>query len=237
MTIKTKDFNEKFLEPLWNQKSSDLIDEYVLPQAPIQTTFLSGIGPSVLKEKVKCTFDAFSNFKFKMISVSCTQNEVFYTWQGQGEHTGTLWPFKASFKAITFQGVASGQLERGFISRFSSFSNLSKILSLGFEQKPHQNAGTENDSKALSFDWQPLTHAIQKFTGNRLTRREIECLKLWINGYSIKETARILDDISMRTVQTFRENLKRKLSVKTYHQLLKLIQQMELMPVFLRTNF
>lgn len=186
MTIQTKDFNKKFLEPLWNHNSSNLIDDYVLPQASIQTTFLSGIGPSILKEKVKSIFDAFSNFEFKIISMSYTENEVFYTWQGHGEHTGPLWPFKASFQPITFQGIASGQLEAGLISRFSSFSNLPKILGLGLDPKAPECE--INASKTLPFDWRSLSNAIETATSRRLTRREIECLKLWINGYSIKQT-------------------------------------------------
>ncbi len=232
MTIKTRDFKEQFLNLLWNTKSADRIDDHVSPKAPIQTTFLSGLGPKVLQEKVQRTFQAFSNFEFRITAVHHTQNEAFYQWQGQGKHTGPLWPFtfKPSFQSITFQGIATGQFsEDGFMSRFSSFSNLPKIL--GLCERPAWISNTEFLSPTL--DWQSVIHTIYIATSQRLTRREIECLKLWINGCSIKETARILDNISTRTVQTFRENLKRKLRVKTYQQLLRLIQHLGLMPLFL----
>ncbi len=45
-----------------------------------------------------------------------------------------------------------------------------------------------------------------------------------MKGFSIKDTAKLLGDLSCRTVQTFRENIKRKLNVDTFQQLFSLIQ-------------
>ncbi len=87
----------------------------------------------------------------------------------------------------------------------------------------------------VRFDWEPIMLAIRTATHQRLTRREIECLRFWLNGFSIKETARSLDGISIRTVQTFRENIKRKLQVKTYQQLFQSIQACGLMRFFLQS--
>ncbi len=90
-------------------------------------------------------------------------------------------------------------------------------------------------SSLLKPNWETTMLAIRTITHQKLTRREIECLSLWLHGFSIKETARLLDDISIRTVQTFRENIKKKLQVKTYQQLFEQIQKLGLMTFFLRS--
>ncbi len=89
---------------------------------------------------------------------------------------------------------------------------------------------------ALDFDLDTIVPIIRLTTGTKLTPREIECLGFWINGFSIKQTARALDNISIRTVQTFRDSLKKKLGVKSYQQLFQYVQQLELMPFFLNQS-
>jgi DNA-binding CsgD family transcriptional regulator len=111
-------------------------------------------------------------------------------------------------------------------------------MSLNLKIKDFQDACCEQPShtkSALGFDWSLIMLAIQNATRQKLTRREIECLYLWLNGFSIKGTARSLDNISIRTVQTFRENIKRKLKVKTYQELNYMMQVFGLMHFFLQT--
>lgn len=230
MKLKLRDFHAQFIDPLWNQQDLPLIDTYVLPTAEIHTTLLSGSGPSILKEKVRKTFETFSHFSLTVIEFNYTDNEIIYKWRGEGRHTGADWPSQPSGARLHFSGISAAQLEEGMISRFMSFSDFPKVL--GQATPTHQ---ASNSPLSLGFDWKPIMLAIRALTHQKLTRREIECLRLWLNGFSIKETARTLDGISIRTVQTFRENIKKKLGVKTYQQLFQAIHAWDLMPFFLQS--
>ncbi len=227
MNLKIGDFRTNFVDPLWNQQALQLIDTCVLPTAEIHTTLFSGFGPPVLKQKLNQTFETFSHFSLNIFEFNYTQNEIIYKWRGEGTHIGGAWQLQPSGCRVHFSGISAAQIHHGMISRFLSFSDLPKILGV-----PPISEDPSDRSPVLSFDWKPIMLAIRTVTHQKLTPREIECLRFWLKGFSIKETARSLDGISMRTVQTFRENIKRKLRVKTYQELFQAIQQWGLMPFF-----
>jgi len=64
---------------------------------------------------------------------------------------------------------------------------------------------------------------IRKISSMLLTYREIECLGLWLNGYSIKESAYCLG-LSQKTVEAYRKNIKDKMGVYHKSQLIDVMQ-------------
>jgi two-component system secretion response regulator SsrB len=64
----------------------------------------------------------------------------------------------------------------------------------------------------------------------KITTRETEILRYLAEGYSNKEVARRLD-LSVRTVETHRLNLRRKTQTGRLHELVKLARAMGLEPV------
>lgn len=221
MKITPKDLIHQFTLPLWNEKTIDLVDTFVAPHAPIHTTLLTGHGPNTFKENAKQTFNAFSDLKIHITEFHYNQNEVIYKWSGSALHTGPILNVSPTLENINFSGITSNKLTNGLISELTSFSDMPRVL---FQKQLNT---------IVLFDIKNVIQRLRDSTGKKMTKREIECLHLWVKGFSIKQSAEALGGLSNRTIQTFRENIKRKLNVSTYQKLLTLIQDAGLLPIFL----
>lgn len=227
MSINIKHLINQFVLPLWNQKALNIVDDFVSPFADIQTTFSTGFGPNVLKENVQKIFNIFSGFEYTIKEIIQHEDQIIYKWSGKGIHVAPVLNIQPSGKKITFSGIAAGTLQGNSLIRYHSFSDIPCALhtasnSLQIEEGPIH----------VSSEIEFITLKIKELTGKKLTKREIECLKLWLQGCSIKQTAKALGGLSSRTIQTFRENIKRKLNVDTYQQLFNLIYNKGLIPLF-----
>lgn len=229
MSIKAKDFINQFILPLWNQKSLELADTFIAPTADIQTTLVSGIGPAALKDNVQKTLLAFSDFEFDVKEVIQKDQHIIYKWIGTGTHMAEILSVPATGKRIVFSGIASGTLCETTLARYHSFSDMPKVLN----QAANVTAPSQEALGPMHNNTEYIILKIKAYTGKKLTKREVECLKFWLQGFSIKHTARLLGNLSCRTIQTFRENIKRKLNVETYQQLFNLIYHHGMMPFFL----
>lgn len=226
MNISAKDFVNQFVLPLWNQKTLELADTFIAPAADIQTTLLSGFGPSAMKDNVQKTLQAFSAFEFHVKEVVQKDQHIIYKWISKGIHTAEILNIPATGQKIVFTGIVLGTIHEKLITSYHSFSDMPKVLVQANDtMKRSQEDSTDNTEYIIS--------KIKAQTGKKLTKREIECLKLWLQGFSIKHTARMLGNLSCRTIQTFRENIKRKLNVETYQQLFNLIYHKGMISLFL----
>jgi DNA-binding CsgD family transcriptional regulator/predicted ester cyclase len=218
MCTRAEEIAAEFLLPLWNEKSIEIIDDFVAPTADIKTTFFSGQGPGILRQNVQYTLNAFSSFELKMDEIIPHHDKCIFKWSGTAIHTGPVFNIQPTGKKIVFSEIVSGEIQGNSIVSYHSFSDIPRILA-------------HTDPMPLNINY--AINTIKVMTGKRLTTREVECLHLWFKGFSIKDTARTLGGLSHRTVQSFRENIKRKLNVETYQQLYSLIQKSGIMPIFL----
>jgi len=218
MSIKPEELAREFLLPLWNERSMDVIDNFVAPTADIKTTFFIGQGPSTLRKNVQYIFNAFSFFELEIDEIIHYNDKYIFKWSGSALHTGPILNIQPTGKNIRFSEIVSGEIKENSIVSYHSFSDIPRVL-----------AQADN----LPLDTGQVITTIKVITGKRLTIREVECLHLWFKGFSIKDTARTLGGLSNRTVQSFRENIKRKLNVETYQELCSLIQKSGIMPFFL----
>lgn len=218
MKIKLRDITNQFVLPLWNKKALDVVDAFVDTNADIQTTFFSGQGPLALKEYVQQIFNAFSAFEFSIQGITKNENQVIYHWHGTAIHTGPVFNILPRRSRVLFSGILSIEILEGVIVRYHSFCNTPHAVNFP-EMDPPKDLSID-----FSFDAEIISSSIKSVTGKRLTKREIECLSLWLKGFAIKDTARALGGLSSRTIQSFRENIKRKLNVETYQQLFSTIQ-------------
>lgn len=219
---------KEFVLPLWKERNFDVIDKFVAPTADVQTTFLAGIGPNALKRNAEETFNAFSSLELIIEHVIQRENKLIYQWRARAVHTGPLLNVQPTGLSVTFSGVVLGELHDKVITQYHSFTNIPQVFA-NIEKAPY----TGEPLYLAYSDKEHVAHIIRNATGKRLTGREIECLSYWLKGFSIKNTARLLGGLSSRTVQTFRENIKRKFNVESYQQLLKVIQESGIMPLFL----
>jgi len=236
LSKKTDELAQHFILPLWNDRKLDLIERYITPHAEIRTTFLTGTGPEALKHSIEQTFIAFPIFKLSLEEIIQQGNRVTFKWSAYAEHKGSILNIKPSGKGMTFHGIAFGELEGDLIARYDSHSDIPQTLYANLEHSggplfPPEAVllDHENYEKELS----EVIFAIIKSTDVQLTRREVECLYFWLKGYSIKETARQLGGISSKTIQVFRDKIRKKFNVNSYRTLVDLLQKNGLLSLFL----
>ena len=203
------DITNQFVLPLWNQQALDVADYFVSPSADIQTTFLVGQGPQALKDYVTQIFNAFSAFEFRIQEILTLDNQLIYKWNGNAIHSGPVLNVAPKGEKIEFSGIISMEIMKGIITRYHSFSDIPRVISSA-QSTPIAKQYSELLSDLFSFEKEMVITILKNITGRRLTNRE--------------DTAKLLGDLSCRTVQTFRENIKRKLNVDTFQQLFSLVQ-------------
>ena len=230
MSSMLTDMTNQFVLPLWNQQALDVIDCFVSPAADIQTTFLVGQGPKALKDYVQQIFKAFSAFEFRIQEILALNQQLIYKWNGNAIHSGPVLNIAPKGEKIGFSGIISMEMTKGIITSYHSFSDIPRVISL-IHSRSTGKKYSEIFPDLFSFEKEMVISILKNITGRRLTNREVECLSLWIKGFSIKDTAKLLGDLSCRTVQTFRENIKRKLNVDTFQQLFNLIQNSGIMSI------
>jgi DNA-binding CsgD family transcriptional regulator/predicted ester cyclase len=224
------DITNQFVLPLWNQQALEVVDYFVSPIADIQTTFLTGQGPNALKDYVKQIFNAFSNFEFIIQEILPLDNQLIYKWHGKAIHSGPVLNVAPKGEQIVFSGIISVEIIEGIITSYHSFSDIPRVIS-ATHPTPLTKQSPNIYVDIFSFEKEPVITTLKNITGRRLTNREVECLSLWMKGFAIKDTAKLLGDLSCRTVQTFRENIKRKLNVDNFQQLFSLIQNSGVMGI------
>lgn len=253
MDRSTAYLTQNLVFPLFNEKSLDVIDQFFAEEADIKTTFISGKGPDILKKSVKDTFDIFPNLNVDISEVVEAGNKHIYKWQAQGVHAGSLMGMPPTNRDIQFSGVVYGEMEAGYITTYHSFSNIPQVLQNLYSlsgiansqaglnvHSAAQAANAANlfidihsENKKSNSAVSDICLALKKLTRFPLTRREIECLGTWIKGCSIKESARRMGGLSERTIQTYRESIKKKFGVYNYQQVLYVIKNNGLLPLLL----
>lgn len=239
MKMKLQNLTHDFILPLWQDKSLEVIDRFVAPDADIQTTFVKGTGPSAFKQHAQKIFNALFYFEFAINEIIQAENQIIYKWHGKPIYNKGILRLISIEKNIIFSGMIAGKIVDGSISHYCCFSDIPQTLAL-------LGAGISRTRQfySLSTSTDPVTHVnpvineqilfiIRDTTGKNLTKREIECLSLWLKGFSIKESAKLLGGLSSRTIQTFRENIKRKLTVNNYQKLLTFSQEIGILPMIL----
>lgn len=233
-----EELTQKFVLPLWNQQDLSQIEKYVAPDADIHTTFLTGKGPAAMRESIVETFKAFPVFSVKIEEIIQQGSKVTYKWLVEAEHHGSILNIKPTHKKMHFHGLVYGELdlEKKLITQYHSFSNIPQVLYAHIDQT-HTEAfpthGVLLDHENYEKETTDVLFKITKITGVRLTRRETQCLNFWLRGYSIKATARQLGGLSVKTIQVFRDNIRKKFNVASFQELFNVTQQNGVLSLFI----
>jgi DNA-binding CsgD family transcriptional regulator/predicted ester cyclase len=233
-----EELTHHFVLPLWNQKNLDNIEKYIAEEADIQTTFLVGKGPSAMRESVIETFKAFPVFSVRVEEVIQQGSKVTYKWLAEAEHRGVILNIQPTHKKMHFHGLVYGELDldRKLITQYHSFSNIPQVLYGHVEQSPAETFPVHSvllDHENYEKETSDVLFKITKITGVRLTRRETQCLNFWLRGYSIKATARQLGGLSVKTIQVFRDNIRKKFNVNSFQELFDVTQQNGVLSLFI----
>lgn len=208
--------------PLWQERSMEVVDQYLAEDADVRTSFICGTGPQILRESVRVTFTAFPNLNVILDDVLQQDNFVMYKWQANAIHEGEIMGIKPALLPIQFAGVVYGKIEQGKITQYHSISNIFSELRKALEIRAHFDF-IRTGREAIT--------ALQLLTDPALSVRELECLSLWLKGYSIRQSAFELGGLSERTIQTHRERIKNKFKLENFQQIFCFIQNTGLLPV------
>jgi DNA-binding CsgD family transcriptional regulator/predicted ester cyclase len=236
-----EELTQNFVLPLWNQQNLDNIEKYIAPSADIHTTFIVGRGPKTMRESVEETFKAFPIFSVKVEEIIQQESKVTYKWLAEAEHKGVILNIQPTHKKMHFHGLVYGELdlENRLVTQYHSFSNIPQVLYAHVEQSNVEIFPTHGvllDHENYEKETTDVLFTITKITGVRLTRRETQCLNFWLRGYSIKATAKQLGGLSVKTIQVFRDNIRKKFNVASFQELFNFTRQNGILSLFLGVN-
>ena len=216
--------NENLLIPVWKDRNLSVVDKFCTPNIDVHTTFLHGTGIQAVHDSFAMLFKAFQVFNLKIEELLEYNKRITYKWSAYAEQTEPILHFPIATQPLYFNGIVFLEFnDQGLATKYHSFSNIPQVLQTALfgEKSGDYNKTIEN----VAVEWSELLFIVAKYTHKNLTYREIECLYYWVYGYSIKETARKLGGLSGKTVQVYRDNIRKKFNNINYHELISLLHQ------------
>ncbi len=167
-------------------------------------------------QKIDASYNrAYPGKKFEIVEIFSQEDRVFVRWICRGMHKKKL--------DFLVTGFSIYRITKGKISEAWQFWDrlglLEQIGEIRIRRDPAHPEDYENVVKGLGME-KYLEEA------SLLTTRERQCLKGLLKGNTAKDTANLYK-LSHRTVESYFENLKRKLKCLTKRDLFKMAQELE----------
>lgn len=190
-----------FLNDFWNDKTQ-------ADKGPLFSLFSpelivnSPLGRDVGLQNIAGIFGewlwAFPDMEVCKIKIETLGDVVIANWESRAKHVNPFRGLPPSGNKIVYPGETFFCFEGDQVTRYACKVDLLDVYKqLGHTL--HQEAYT--DQAILIKDKKLLINKLRAITDNLLTVREIECLSLYLIGFSARQIARFLF-ISFRTVET-----------------------------------
>ncbi len=216
-----KNINEDLLIPVWKNHDLSVIAKFCADDIDVHTTFSQGRGAECARESFETLFRSFPVLNLKVEELIVYDRRITYKWSAYAEQKAPIASFAVAHKPLQFNGIVFLVFnEKGLITKYHSFSNIPQMLQSALAE---QQIEVRDSAENVALEWSDLLFVVAKQTHVNLTARELQCLYYWVAGYSIKETARNLGDLSGKTIQVFRDNIRKKFNTNTYHDLIRLL--------------
>ncbi|MDB6096428.1 MAG: hypothetical protein JWM09_706 [Francisellaceae bacterium] len=163
--------------------------------------------------------NAFTDANFVVKDFFKNNNKIALQWMCSSIHSGIYKGQNPTGKLLNFNGTTFITLNNKKLQKIFTSSDFFQVF---YENTQLVNFTPREWIKTLLSQLQPLT------------LREIQILCLWISGVSLKKTASILGNVSSRTIETHRENIKVKLQANNKIQLFNLVRQRDLNIIILK---
>lgn len=211
--------------PVWRDRDLSILDMFCHPDIDVHTTFLKGVGINIAKQSFESLFAAFPIFNLKVDELIETPGRVTYKWSAEALQNDKILDYDVVPGPLHFNGIVFLVFdEQNMVIKYHSFSNMAQILT-SYNNKIPINSENKDILENFVVQLSDIIFLLAKRTNVHLTRREVECLYFWVKGYSIKETARKLGDLSSKTIQVFREGIRKKFAINSYHELLEILHK------------
>lgn len=221
----------RFFETLWFDKAVEVIDEFCSPLIILDSPIKKTIGCKAKKDIASAWFNAFSDQKAQLDTISENSNNiVMLKWHCSSTNVNSFCGLTATHQKLDYNGICYFRVnDQNLITEYYAISNvLSELANHGATPYSFSQPTTpQNGQNELS-----LLHSISNIGNVSLTKREIQTLGLWLKGLTAKESSRVLN-ISARTIEEYRNNIKTKFSVYHKSQLFKVLRDKGIMDFFL----
>ena len=215
-----------FIEVLSNPYSdTEEILSYFCPIAYMLTPLRVGLGAlNWLTERARL----HTAFSMKITRFDTVESGGYYllNWQAVVHQHTALDGIVLPNPNLVSEGHARMKVADNKIVEYLAISELGKMYRENFiknnDQVPYLI------SPLMPIDWKNLA----TLSDVALSFREVQALSLWLLGLSSKETAQVLD-MSHRTVETYRENVKLKLKAPRKNLLFKKMRETRRLDEFL----
>jgi DNA-binding CsgD family transcriptional regulator len=212
---------------LWFDQNFEIIDELCAPLITIHSPLKKTIGRCEKKNIAYSWLNAFSNQRSRIENIVESSGIIQLKWSCLSTNINSFGDLTPIYQDLEYGGVCYYRLnDQNQITEYFSISNvLSELTKHG--------ALPNLFSKPFAYSAkQEGLLPIKNINDVLLTKREIHILGLWLKGFTAKESARILN-ISARTVEEHRYNIKDKFSVQYKSQLIRIIRDKGIMDYFL----
>jgi DNA-binding CsgD family transcriptional regulator/predicted ester cyclase len=217
-----------FFEALWISKDINIINEKCSNDIVIHHYNRVRVGKNEKIQIAKSWFDAFPNKDDVKIEELNKVGGVFQIkWCGTAKHEGMFWDLPPTGKVVNYNGICFFKVKDHFIVEYQTESNTRMNL-IGLGSIPYNSDDNNNHQKAN----EDIFSKIKNFCKLNLTNREMSVASLWFSGYSVKESARVLQ-LSPRTVDEYRRRIKDTMNVVNKKNLYAFFRDKNALDLFL----
>lgn len=223
--MKNIDIVRHFIEEQANRGDLSLYDEIftedVCLYGPARRHVVKGIGALKKSDHLSNLF--YPEKKFKIVEIFAYGDQVFVRWTCNAIYKEGYKGIRPKKEALSINGVTLYRLEKGKICEIRRFWDRLSIREQ-IAEVPIRSAPVEPGYYSELLIQLGLEECTKKVS--RLTKRERECLKLLLQGKTSKETSAALE-LSPRTVESYFENMKKKLKCYNKGELFTTAQLLE----------
>ncbi|QGN79256.1 putative ester cyclase (plasmid) [Piscirickettsia salmonis] len=203
----------EYLNITLRDQELSIVDDLLLDTSINTTEFGVKIGPEGIKDSYRNWFSLFSGIDFKVIECVILSPEcTLIRFEETVKHLGTFKGIKATGKKVKFVVTCVYYSNKGKISHYTVSSDITQIMS--------QLIDTSKECLSLYIDKPMITRDQSYYFSKTLGKlkeydltiraKQLECLSLWFNGYSVKKIAKFLEK-SPDTVKDHLEVVKNNL--------------------------
>ncbi len=217
---------EVFLNHLWDPRPVEqkFVFSYFAENALFSSPFGNKIGLESMLAIHQSWCTAFPDKVISRYAIEHYPNTIITHWECQATHLGIFREVEATHKKIQYEGEAVFLFERGKVNRYFCKVDLLGIFNqLGYQLKPEECFGGEQVDHAKL-----IIEKIQQSLPVGLTKREVECLSLYLMGMSARNIGNIFF-VSSRTVESHIQNAFQKLQLSSKIQCLEQMIQLDLL--------
>lgn len=222
---------ESFLNGIWNDKGPDPhqeLYEYFSDKLIINSPIGKKTGLSSFVSINDKWSGAFPDMQVSQIEFEVVDNLIITNWKSEATHQQDFQGIPSSGKKVSYLGETYFVFQNDKIVRYSCSIDMPSIYQqLGFYLKQEEY----NRQEILVKNKKLLIETLMELCPGHLSKRETECLSLYLCGFNTKQIGKILF-ISPRTVETHVQRALHEAQCTSKEQCIEFMFESHLLPLW-----